>query len=350
MSVAIPRSWFARLRTSPAIAALVVAILYSQAADAQGVGVSEATRAQAREADQHFRKGNQLYKKGDLEAAIRSFKLSFDIVANPESGLMIARAYRDFGLLRDAHRAYKTAIPAAREAAAHHKKYKKALDTTKKELRELEQILVKLSIELVDAPSGTDVFVNEELIPESELARPIMVAPGELEVLARSRSGREVRKAVARNAGQSASVTLSFAGGASGSYGDDIEVNPFGADEMAEPQDKTKEDGGLSRSWAYLAGGLGVAGMATFGVFGAISQSKFDSLEQDCTNAHCPPNRESDIDQGKQFQTIANIGLGVGIVGLTAGTVLFLVSDSPSEKKGHELAIGLGSIQVRGRF
>jgi hypothetical protein len=85
-----------------------------------------------------------------------------------------------------------------------------------------------------------------------------------------------------------------------------------------------------------------------------MSTSKFNDLEKVCTNDHCPPDRASDIDDGKRFQTFANIGLAVGAVGLASSVVLFLISPSSPEKPkpaaDTEVGLGLGSVQVRGRF
>jgi hypothetical protein len=108
------------------------------------------------------------------------------------------------------------------------------------------------------------------------------------------------------------------------------------------------------RTWAYVAGGVGVAGLATFGIFGAMSNSAYNSLDSSCPNHACPPGKQSDVDAGKRDQTIANVGLVVGVVGLGAGVTLFIVSGhGKQEKAGSEamrVAVGPGSVGVDGRF
>ena len=96
-------------------------------------------------------------------------------------------------------------------------------------------------------------------------------------------------------------------------------------------------------------------GLATFGVFGALNNSKFSDLEDQCSNNQCPADLESDADTGRTYQTIANVGLIVGGVGLAAGAVLFLTSDSGSKENSASsttpvVGVGPGSVMVRGKF
>jgi hypothetical protein len=112
------------------------------------------------------------------------------------------------------------------------------------------------------------------------------------------------------------------------------------------------------RTMAYVSGGVGLVGLAAFGVFGAMSNAKYSDLQSSCPGNHCTPDRSSDIDNGRTFQTIANVGLVVGAVGVATSAVLFIISPSHKEK-GKErpkhdaetaVGFGFGSVQVRGRF
>ncbi len=61
---------------------------------------------------------------------------------------------------------------------------------------------------------------------------------------------------------------------------------------------------------SWITGGVGLAGVATFAVFGSIAKSKANELDE-CL-PHCPESLRSTADEGKRNQTIANIGLVVG--------------------------------------
>jgi hypothetical protein len=76
------------------------------------------------------------------------------------------------------------------------------------------------------------------------------------------------------------------------------------------------------RPFAYVAGGVGAAGLIGFAVLGAIGKSKQSDLESSCS----PNCSQSDIDSVKSKYLLADISLGVGIVGLGTGVALFLLS------------------------
>jgi tetratricopeptide (TPR) repeat protein len=331
----------------------IATLLVAQPVWAQGVPVYEASAADSGKAEKQFREGNKLYEAGQHEKAIEAFRASHAIVRSPNSSLMIARAYRDMGQLGEAHAAYRVALAEAEDAASHKDKYKKTLAAIQQELAELEAVTARLRIDLSDAPEGTEILIDDDPIPADKLDEEILMSPGEVTVVARDPSGRERREKVNGMAGQSATVKISFSEPQRQQVDEPIEINPF--DEKEPAADKEPESGGGSgRTFAYIAGGVGIAGLATFGIFGAMSQSTYDDLDAECIDDHCAPSRRSDIDQGKQFQTIANIGLAVGIVGVATGVTLFILSPSGSETKEQalvpELQVGLGSVRVRTRF
>jgi len=69
-----------------------------------------------------------------------------------------------------------------------------------------------------------------------------------------------------------------------------------------------------------------VAGLATFAVFGALANAKYGDLDAACGGGPCPPARRDDIDAGKRDQTIANVGLAVGLIGAAGAVTLFVIS------------------------
>lgn len=69
---------------------------------------------------------------------------------------------------------------------------------------------------------------------------------------------------------------------------------------------------------SYVLGGLGVAGLATFGVFGFMGMSDADHLRDTCAPGCNPP----DVDAVRTKLIVADVGLGVGVVALAAATWL----------------------------
>ena len=84
-----------------------------------------------------------------------------------------------------------------------------------------------------------------------------------------------------------------------------------------------------------------------------MSNAKYNDLEDACPNGRCASDQQSKIDDGRLYQTLANVGLVVGVVGVGASVTLFVLSSSgPSEHKAArlELRAGLRSVELRGRF
>jgi hypothetical protein len=81
-----------------------------------------------------------------------------------------------------------------------------------------------------------------------------------------------------------------------------------------------------TRILSFAALGVGVAGVAVGSIFGVTALGKKASLDDACSGKACPPSEQSDITGLHSSATVSNIGFGVGIVGLAAGTALFLVS------------------------
>jgi hypothetical protein len=79
------------------------------------------------------------------------------------------------------------------------------------------------------------------------------------------------------------------------------------------------------RPYAYIAGGIGVAGVVGFAVLGAVGKSREHHLRDTCGDT-CNP---SDVDAVRTKYILADISLGVGIAGLVTGVVLFVLSEHP---------------------
>ncbi len=100
------------------------------------------------------------------------------------------------------------------------------------------------------------------------------------------------------------------------------------------PQPPPQYEPPPSRAPAYVAFGVGVAGVAVGSIFGLMATGKKGDLDDACTaNKICPPGQEDNIDTGKTFGTVSTVGFIVGAVGLAAGAYLFLTSSGPSGAK-----------------
>jgi hypothetical protein len=88
---------------------------------------------------------------------------------------------------------------------------------------------------------------------------------------------------------------------------------------------------------AYIAGGVGALGLVGFVAFGVMGKSQ----ENDLRDRGCAPNcPKEDVDSAKTKYLLADISLGVGIVGIGAGVTLFILSMPKSDKPSDEAVLG----------
>ena len=315
---------------------------FADTAQAAGVTVEQATAAQKKDAQTAFQKAMTDYEAKRFDKALEGFKASYDIVASPNSHYMIARTLRDLNKLNDAAAEYKGVI----DEAGKDQRYQDTLNSAKGEFDELKAKLAFVVVELNGAPPDATVEVNGKPIDRAKLTEPLIVDPGDITVVVKSSKG-EMKKVVAAAVGKTGTAQFDF-----------LSAAPV-------PTSSAPTEGGVKldskkmtlKQWSYVAGGVGAVGLITFGVFGLMNQSKYDSLKSDCNNGPCPTDRSDDISAGRTYQTVANVGLVVGILGVGTGVALFVIG---SKKKPEQppatgfvmpqVAVGPGSVLVTGKF
>ncbi len=332
------------------VGALALSLSVAPAAWASGASPLDATPAQQKSFDKKLAEANKLFKAGKFDKALEAFKAAHEVMAGPDARLMIARCQQNLGDLLAAHAEYSAAFEEAQALVQQKEKYRETMDAAQKELKELEGVLAKLTIKLIHAPEGTTVALEGEPVGAEKLGGPILLAPGPVTVIATDPEGREVSRQLTLNAGDDSKVDLAFPRQGSAAEAQ----NDFDSTEPEPEAPPEPSSSGGNKTLAFIAGGVGLAGLGVFGVFGMMSNSKFNDLEDSCVDNHCAPNRGDDIDAGKRDQTIANIGLAVGVVGIGTSAALFLFGGSGGAKKEEaastELRLGVGSVQLRGRF
>jgi hypothetical protein len=328
-------------------------LLGSLGAAAAGAPVDRASREQLSAAQKTFAVADDLYDAKRFGEALTAYRASYDIVASPNSRLMIARCLRELGRIEEAYRELEGTVADAAQFAAKDAKYQQTGRAAQAELDALSARVSLLSLRVTNAPPGTTLSVAGRAVEIDALDRPLVLQPGNVVIVASPPEREEIRRELALQAGQSGTLDLDLAPGAPAT-GPRVEQSPSAPPPTSEQRSAAVDSETTPlRTWAWVAGGVGVAGLATFGIFGALNNSKFDELESECKDGHCPPDRGGDIDTGETYQTVANVGLAVGIVGVATGAVLFVLSSGDERRAGGRdtyLSVGPGRVQVGGRF
>ena len=95
----------------------------------------------------------------------------------------------------------------------------------------------------------------------------------------------------------------------------------------------------MMRGLGFGVAGAGVAGMAVFGIAGAVAESKYTALEKECGGARCADQRYgSVVDTGRTLDTVATTGLVAGVAGMVIGGALILIG-APSKAPSAAAAL-----------
>jgi hypothetical protein len=82
-----------------------------------------------------------------------------------------------------------------------------------------------------------------------------------------------------------------------------------------------------SNTLAYVALGVGGAGLVVGGVTGFLALGKKGDLKG-CVDTKCPSSQEDTLDGAKSMATVSTVGFAVGFVGVGLGVVLLLTGNS----------------------
>jgi hypothetical protein len=321
------------------VAASVAAAALSWAppSHAEGASLDAATAEQKATAKDKYLAGKAAYDQQKYEEALPLFQASYDTVASPNSHLMVARCLARLGRAFEAFEAFRATQTEAEQAAKTSDKYRVTATAAKNESAEVRAQLATVSVEI-----EARALVGDQEVGPLRSAEPAVVAPGPVTVRLETPNG-VTEEQIEVSAGEDKVLALQPPAPA-----------PVATSTEAPAAPPPPPSGIDQKVLAYVFGGVGVVGFATFGVFGMLNNQKYDDLKSSCDpNGICPASLSDTGETGRMYQTLANVGLGVGAVGLVTGLTLFLTapSDPTSEaSRGPRIAVGPGSVRVDGRF
>lgn len=341
------------MRTTGKLVALAAAVhlaLVPALAFAVGVAPGSATPVQREQAQGKFVKGKDLFNQKKYPEALVEFQASLDIVASPNARLYVARTYKEMNKLVEAYVEFGRTEIEAKELAPQDPRYQKTAEAAAAERKEIEPQLAFVTVTIKGATEQTSLKIAGEEVKRAGWNEPAPIVPGSAEVVVETPGKPTVRRMVTLPAGGKTSVDVdAVTGEATGG-------TPVGPEITTKPKDtepsKPSSGGGDYRTYAYVAGGVGAAGLLTFGVFGAMAASRYSDLKDACGSGPCPESKRSDVEGGQTRQTIANIGLVVGIVGVATGVTLFLISKpkKPAEGVTAQAVVGPSFVGLSGSF
>ncbi|MBX3127812.1 MAG: hypothetical protein KF718_13900 [Polyangiaceae bacterium] len=289
----------------------------------------------AEEASREFKAAQTLYQAKRCAEALPKLRRLVEGTSSPNAQLYVARCLRDTSQLPAAYNAYSEAIRSAAD-----ERYADTRSAAAAERVALESKVARIVIAAADPPDGLVVWLDDVELAAPRFGEPHAVARGRLRVRAEAPGRRPFERDFELTEGALQSVA--------------IVLDPTRGARPAPPPERDAQPSsrGPDRTWAYVALGVGAAGVVTFGVAGTLASQRFDELRDKCGGA-CPESERDAIDGGRRLDTIANVGLVVGGLGL--GTGLALLFFGGSGDSSHSAVVvaparGGAAVELAGRF
>jgi len=293
-------------------------------------------------AEELFKEAREALARGAYEEACPKFAESNALKPNIGALLNLADCHEKNRALVAAAETYEQAIRLAETAKDNRREYAQ-------ERRDaLMRRIPKLRVVLPDGvPPGCRVFLDGLVLGSDKIGVPQLVAPGTshaIQVVCPGRRGEKRQdRSVVLAEGQEKSVTILSS--ALLNEEDPYEVGGADAGVVApakstasrdrprssRPTPPTKQAPATDLTLAYVAGGIGAAGVVVGLVTGAMLMTNRNKITSHCDAARrCDQAGLDAVDSSKTSVPVNKAAWIVGIVGLGAGTVLFLTA-SPSD-------------------
>jgi hypothetical protein len=286
-----------------------------------------------------FAQGMQALDAHDYAGAERACGGVVKIVNVPPGEVCWAKALEGLGRLLEARDAYLAAAhyPSKADEPAV---FTSARNDGQASADRLEGRIASLVLDVSGTKDGASlrVTIDNVEIPPDVARLPRRVDPGRHLILVTSPGYRTARLEVATTEGQEARVRVMLLPGESGSEG----VTP-----------PAPSAPGSSRVPAFVAFGVGGAGLVLGSIFGAMALGDAGNLRsQSGCPSNCPTSAQPQIGSLHAAQWISDIGLGLGVVGLGVGAALWFTSHGPEAPPTASLRVdvGPGVVGLHGGF
>jgi hypothetical protein len=326
--------------------ALILSAASAQAA--AGVAPNDATPVQREEAQSHFARGHDLFTAKKFDEAAAEFDKSYAIVASPNALLFLARCDRERGKLVTAYAELGRTAAEAREHASEDPRYAKTAEAATEERDSITPQLGFVTVTVTGGSPDTTVKVAGAKFPRSALGEPFPVMPGSSEIIVETPGKAPIHQTLAVFGGEKKTVTFD-AGPVEAAAPAQVAAPAPPPLHVPTPEEEAAARQRL-RTASYVAGAVAGVGFITLTIAGIASNNTYSNLQAQCHGACAPGNgNQSEINQGSTEQTVADVGLVVGLVGAAAAVTLFVMS-LPTHSDKVSLSVGPAWMGVRGEF
>lgn len=279
-----------------------------------------------------FQEGKKLFDQGSYAAACPKVKESFKL--DPAGGTILL-----LGLCHEAQGKLASAWAELADAQSQAKRDGRA-DRERIARDHLAKIEPKLAKLTVDVPAATRAIAglrlekDGERFPDAAIGVSVPVDPGTLHLKATAPGYDDWSTDVVATSGKSQSVTV-------GPLRKSPEAAPSASAVSSgteAPPPPPEASGSSRRTVAYVVGGVSIAALATGGVFGVLALGKKSDANKTCPDKVCADPAARDASKTAVTDAnVANVGLGLGLVGM--GVAVVLLATAPKDPKPDALRV-----------
>lgn len=288
--------------------------------------VGAAAPAGATEPEQLFEKGMAELAAGRYEAACPALRKSYRLERRPRTLFHLAECEERAGRIATAALHYDEYLDAFErlsppEQRDEMERQKLALSRRDKIDADIPWVTFRLP---ETAPRGTKVTRSSQASPDAVpvvLGVPVPIDPGEHWVRTEAPGGPPRDKRFFVNRRERLTIELTVA-----QPGDDarmVRYSPPIAPVRAVLPPVVEDGLPARRLVAYIAGGVGLAGIATGAITGAMTWGQKGTIEKNCADGFCNEQGESAADLASTMGAVSTVAFPIGLVGVVTAVVLF---------------------------
>ena len=292
--------------------------------------------ADTSEADRLLDQGVELRRSGKEREALARFKQAYELEPTPRALGQMGLAEKSLRLWVEAERDLRAAL--ASTADPWIEKNRAALAQA---LEVVESNLASLHVKTNVA--GAKLYVNGAFVADLPLDAPLRVSAGaaQIAVSAPGHERAERRETLPARRVTSLTVELSPAPAEEPPLTAAPPLTPAPPPPADEPT-PASDPGSSQRTWAYVAGGVGLVALGVGSYFGVRTLSLKSERDDVCPGDRCPTQRGVDLDdQARSAALVSTIGFGVGIAALGTAAALWLTA--PRAEVGASVGPGHAS-------
>jgi hypothetical protein len=297
--------------------------------------------------------GKDAFDAKDYARAADLLRRAYALVPAPTIALYEGQSLIQLGQLVEAEEAFMRAMRTPIDAHSPEQ-FRKAKRDAEQELSTLRPRIPKVTIIVTGPGAGAPnlgVALDGKAVKNAVLGVEMPIDPGD-HVLTTGAGGerKEVTFSIAETERKSVEIEALAPTDAAAPV---APPPPPAKPPPAEPP-PPKPTATWQKPAALVAGGIGVAGLATGIVTGLLAGARHETAEQECPNRVCVEGGSGAeaVESFRSLRTISTIGYVVGGVGLAGGAALFLLAPSQpaaSASKVH-VFVGAGSAGITGAF